>query len=411
MGRFRWWRRALLALFLSVCAAIFLALIFVQVEQRLFRRRVERLVAEIQSFELRKTPWPEAQARLARWSANTERDAHCDEHKCSLTITLHDFVFGYVSERNAFERLDDYFRWKLNLTYSTGPFYRLEMGLVRLSMRAGGHPAKIVADVGMREGIVWSKGISIWIETYVHDVEICSGSEWCEYTLMAQTGSASSFRLHHSSWVGPQLMLHPNYSIGRPDGCEGCVLGWAKFTPYADPADVHRLMELNLSCLTKWHPCRTQMDIMPNAWTQYEADGLRVDALWDHITCSPLMLELLGRDNAHIAVGEIVAYEEKVDGPGYYFGTASVRMMERLKGAEDWNIGEMRSLPVEAGKMSAIESLRPGTKLIFAGRVGYTKGMEINLNTLCRVISANEANLTLVRRGIAQDYQATEQTK
>jgi hypothetical protein len=49
--------------------------------------------------------------------------------------------------------------------------------------------------------------------------------------------------------IDSQLRLHPNYEIGRPGGCEVCVYGWVKFTPYARREDVHRLMELNFACL------------------------------------------------------------------------------------------------------------------------------------------------------------------
>lgn len=411
MRRFRLLRRALLILFVSVCAVVFLALVFVQVEQRIFRRRAERLLGEMQSLELRKTPWPEAQAQLAHWGAHTEVSPHCDEHKCSLQITLYDSVLGYHFQRNLFVRLDDYIRWRLHLSYSFSPFEDLEQALARLSMRMGGHPARIAADVGMRDGIVWSKSLIVWIETYVHNVEGCSGGEWCEYTLGATLESVSRFGLRGGEWVSAQLLLHPNYLIGHPGGCTGCLEGWVEFTPYAEPADVHRFMQLNLSCLTRWRPCRSQIDIMPNAWKQYEAEGPRVDAIRDQFTCSPLMIEMLGRDNAHLAVGEIVAYAEPVEIWDYHDETASVRLLDRLKGAEDWRIGEIRELPVRAGKAPEIENLRPGTRLIFAGDFGYTNRMEIDLRTPCHLVSPNEANMSLVRRGIAQDYLATEQVK
>jgi hypothetical protein len=38
-----------------------------------------------------------------------------------------------------------------------------------------------------------------------------------------------------------------------------------KFTPAAVPADVRRLSQINFSCLTRQHPCRTREEIMPNA--------------------------------------------------------------------------------------------------------------------------------------------------
>jgi len=146
-----------------------LALIVSQVEQHLFRRRGELLLAEIQSLELRKTPWHEAQSQFRRWGRDSKLDDQCNEHKCSLKITLDERVLGYLFKRNVFVRLDDYFRWRLKLSYDIGPFARLELVLLRAYVCVGGRPARIVAIVGMRDGIVWSKGFSVFIETYAHE--------------------------------------------------------------------------------------------------------------------------------------------------------------------------------------------------------------------------------------------------
>lgn len=409
MGRFRLVRRVLLILFVSFCAVVFLALIFVQVEQRIFRRRAERLLSEIQSLELRKAPWPEAQARLAHWSAHTEVSPHCDEQKCSLTITMNEFAAGVVSQMTLPSRLDDYLRWKLNLPYNTGPFVHLFEALRHLHMRLGGRPARIEATIGMRDGIVWSKRFEVLIETYVYANPELLGGRWYEYSFLATVGSVPHFP-SHASWFDPQLTLHPNYKIGRPGGCGGCVAGWANFTPYAEPADVHRLLELDLSCLTRWHPCKTQTDIMPVAWMQYEAERDRVDKLWFQVACSPLTMELLGRDSDIVVVGEVVAYKRDAVGQGHR-RAVEVRLLQRMKGAADWNIGQTLDLLIRDGEGGDIESLRMGAHFIFAVNKDYSRPMEIDLGSPCRVPLPNEANLNLVRRGIDQDYSAADQAK
>ncbi len=131
MGRVRSLRRAFLALLLGLCVLLSLALIVSQVEQHLFRRRGELLLAEIQSLELRKTPWHEAQSQFRRWGRDSKLDDQCNEHKCSLKITLDERVLGYLFKRSVFVRLDDYFRWRLKLSYDIGPFARLELVLLR----------------------------------------------------------------------------------------------------------------------------------------------------------------------------------------------------------------------------------------------------------------------------------------
>ncbi len=160
MGRIRSLRRALLALFLGLCVLFSLALVVSQIEQHLFRRRAELLLAEIQSVELRKTPWHEAQTQFQRWGPESKLDDQCNEHKCFLEITLDERVLGYLSKTNLFVKLDDYFRWRLKLSYDVGPFVRLEFVLLRAYMRMGGRPSRVLARSGcVRE--VCAAGVSL----------------------------------------------------------------------------------------------------------------------------------------------------------------------------------------------------------------------------------------------------------
>jgi hypothetical protein len=266
MGRLRLVRKFLLALSLSLGALLFLTLLASQVEQHLFRRRAELLLSQLQSLELRKTSWEDAKNQFQHWGPNREFDEHCDSHKCSLKITLNQFVLGFVTQRNLFEKLDDYFRWRLKLAYDQGAFVRAEFQLLRLYMRAGGRPARFIANIGMRDEVVWSEGISVWVETFAHPADL-PGNENFEFTLIADIRSVPHFA-HYSgpTRIPAQLILHPNFEIDRPGGCTYCVEGWVKFTPYAAREDVYRLMKLDLSCLTQWYPCVTQSDIMPGAW-------------------------------------------------------------------------------------------------------------------------------------------------
>jgi hypothetical protein len=161
VGRFRSLRKFLFALALSLCAVLFLILLASQIEQHLFRRRAELLLSQVQSLELRKTTWQDVQVQLQRWGPNRKFGNPCDAHRCSLQITLKEFVFDYFTERNLFVKLDDYFRWRLKLSYNVGPFERMEYSLLQAYLRLGGHPARVTADIGMRDGMVWSK-VFMW---------------------------------------------------------------------------------------------------------------------------------------------------------------------------------------------------------------------------------------------------------
>jgi hypothetical protein len=306
--------------------------------------------------------------------------------------------------------LDDYFRWRLKLSYDQGPFVRTELWLLRLYMRVGGHPARVTATVGMRDGIVWNKGVSVWIETYAHDPE-WSGNELFEFSLLATADSVSRFEYFGGSLINPQLKLHSNYVIGRPSGCEICVEGWAKFTPYAEPSDVRRLMNLDLSCLTRWHPCVSQSDILPAAWAQYRAERALEDRARSETACPQSFLEILGRDSVNIATVEILEYHSRLHSEDSQ-GVAKVRLLRRLKGVSDWNVGEARDVNVNVtmamGKGRA-DLIVPALShvFIFGGR-GRANEMWIDLRGSYPVVPVNQATLTLIGHGINQDYSAMD---
>jgi hypothetical protein len=119
-------RKALLALLLSLFALLCLILAASEIEQYIFRRRAERLLSEIQTLELRTTPWHEAQGRLQRWGTDARYDDQCIEQQCSLEITLIEPVYNFISTSLLFVHLDDYLRWRLKLSYDTGLFVRVE---------------------------------------------------------------------------------------------------------------------------------------------------------------------------------------------------------------------------------------------------------------------------------------------
>jgi hypothetical protein len=247
-----------------------LVLIASQVVQRVFRGQAEMLLSHVQSIELRKTPWPEAQRQLKRWSGESRFDDQCTKSECSEQITLTEPVYNFAYKNQTFVHLDDYLRWRFKLSFQEGQFVRTERGLFLGYILIGGRPARITATVGMHDGIVWSKGFKVNIETYWHNVPDISGDGWLEYPLIAQGRSVPQFDFPDRNWDYPKMTPHPNYEIGRRN-CEICLEGFVYFTPYADPGDIQRLMQFNLSCLTRIRPCVDLSDIMPAAWKQYLA--------------------------------------------------------------------------------------------------------------------------------------------
>jgi hypothetical protein len=400
MGRLSFFRKRLLVVSLALGALLVTALMAGHIQQHFFRARVELLLSELSSFELRKTGWSVAEAQLRHWGENRKFDDGCNEHACSLMIRLDDFAYSYVSERNIFIKLDDYFRWRLKLSYSTGPFERALWSLFRAYMLAGGHPAEVQAEISMRDGVVWGKGITVRIETYA------KGGAWraadgsrVEYTLIASGRSVPRFDFLGDRENERQLAVHPEYEIGRPDGCEICVAVWGKFTAYAPPEDMDRLMRVNTSCLTRWHPCLNENDIMPVAWSQHVAERPRVSGTPGGSSCPSPIYKIVGRDSVHIAVAEILEYHE---------GSAKVRILDKLKGVANWKVGEIRDVPITGGIGERHVQLRPHSRVVLIAGFGPLREMRVDPGHNCPVLFADEANLAQIREGIALDYTASE---
>jgi hypothetical protein len=332
----------------------------------------------------------------------------CDAHICSFQVTLDEFVFAHFIQRNPFVKLDDYFRWRLKMSYNTGPFERMEYALLQAYVRLGGHPARVTANIRMRDGTVWGKDFSVWIESYGHPVD-WSGNWRSEFTLIASAYSVSRFERHFFGPIDLQLMLHPYYSIGRPSGCTICVEGWAIFTPYAAPADVHRLLQMDLSCLTRWRHCLTQSDIMPVAWAQYLSERPVLYGSNRELACSSSFLEILGRDSANIAMVEILRQHEKVEHQGDGLEEAKVRLVKKLKGVADWNVGETREVSLWGGIGESMKLPAGKQLLLFRRRGPSTETWTVSLPT-CPITWVNETYLSLIRRGIDQDYSALDKS-
>lgn len=398
--RFLRLRRLLVFSALGLCPLLLLAFLASQMEQRLFRQKAELLLSELQSLELRKTPWIDAQTRLQHWGNRLELGTPCDPRGCSARIELIEPVLDFVSRRNLFDKLDDYFRWRLKLSYDVGPFSRIENSLLEAYLRFGGRPAKITATIGMRDGVVWSKGVDIRIETYGHPAG-WSGTDRLGFTLIASSSSRPRFDYYNGQRIDPQLALHPNYTIGRPGGCTICVAGWANFTPYAESSDVHRLMQFDLSCLTRWHPCVSQSEIMPAAWAQYLADRPRVEAAWSQPDCSLSELRLLGRDSINIYVAEVISYRKIGDSQQI----ADLLVLQQMKGSER-SADETLEVPVSQLVASSSTNPRVGARIVLFEGFGPPEYLRTAPEFTCAGTAATNTNLDLIRQGIEQDYGA-----
>lgn len=224
----------------GICVASVLFIALIQMEQYVLRWRAERLLADVRSVEIRRSSFSDVQNLTRKWKRFAHSEGNCTEDACTIGIMWNDFYLQHVE---FFTRLNS----------------------LHFFMLAGGRPEQIKARVIVERGFVSGKGFHVEVGVPGYRAE----GRWWDYPLMGSAYSLSSFA---GSYRPPAL--HPDYVVGRPGGCDGpCREVHFIFAPSLDHGAIDRLMRFDLSCLTRWiHPCRTEGDIMPNAWAQAEAD-------------------------------------------------------------------------------------------------------------------------------------------
>jgi hypothetical protein len=249
----------------AFCLSVLLLIGGVRLDNYALRRRAEHLFVDIRSLDLRRSTFSDAQRVADRWAAQEENQGPCQRSWCDMEVSLQNVPWRYAG------------------------FFSNHQRILELYRRIGGRAALVRASIRVRDNIVW--GRSFWV--YVDSTYIDDGNGGRFYrTLIGRVGSGSP------SWISPS---HPEYVIGSPGGCSGCIEGHVVYTPFADAADIQRLSDVNLACLTQFHPCATQGDILPSAWKELAGEQDRDDTAG--LPCTAPMIRTLSREYRRVVVG------------------------------------------------------------------------------------------------------------
>lgn len=335
----------------------------IRVDQYLLRRNAEHLLADLKSLEERKSTYDDARKVIDRWQDSTRQKSPCEPNRCDVEIGVGDF----------FNRHQE--------------FFIRHQKLVQIWRILGGRPALIDGYIRVRRDVVWGNGIRALVLSrstrYGNDIN-----------LAARMGTGSPAFISD---------LHPEYDvgIGRPTTGAFSSGAYADFTPYADPADVRRLMDIDFSCLTKWHSCQTGADIAPAAWKEATAETeKRAAGNLAEPTCGPSIIRVLARESRRAVIGEVSGIELYPGSSGDpSFASVRVVLKDDLKhnnfsflsALKDYSFSE--PLPVK-------EEI--GERYILFFR--YAQGPYLDENRACALLPATEHNLEAVRRGVAEDW-------
>ncbi len=384
------------AFLLLLCATI-------QGVQYLQRSRAANLLRQLQSVDLRVTTFSDVENVFGR---RASKSAKCDSASCDYAIQLESPI-GWQALFRVLQRLH----------IPSGPVFH---ALLRL----GGRPAELDAKIAVRNGLALSKSLKV----------VVSGQQ--DRWLIGRVESVPRLRRpRNSEEFHAELVHYPDYVIGGPGGCTGCVEGDVLFTPHTAGEDVRRLMDFDLSCLTRRIPCSTQADILPSAWAQYEdtwrkpdpssapTPGLpiawrEIEQEWrlgnpavDRIS-DPRLVEVLGRDATAVAVLEIIKIErrnefcEYVLREGRFQATGktcvelrpTAQVLQVLKGGL-WHEGQCITLLASENELR----FHNNERLIVLLDPFWAADI---FNVLrWQVLPPTSENLALVRIGIAEDYE------
>ncbi len=257
-------KRILLTIVTIALAIPLLLLLSIQVEQRVVRHRAERLLTDFHSIRLRQSAWQDAQNLMQKWSEYGEADGPCNASQCGYAIQLKDSVVHLAELANE--------KWNERL---------VRFRFYRALQKLGAHASEVHVDFIVQDGKIVRTSTYFEVQvppfTLRPDVDYGFALGVDAKTRSVLQGSGHSKT--QDDWVpggDEQLADHPDYKVGRPGGCLGCLFGDITYTPFLAPSEIERLTSFDLACMTRFRSCRTLEDILPAAepWHLYHEDDI-----------------------------------------------------------------------------------------------------------------------------------------
>lgn len=347
-----------LALIASVAA-------FVQIQQRIFRWRAERLLADMRELQSHKGTWADAQKIMTRWGEWGSYKGSCAAEHCEYRIVILDTLSTFAS-RHA----DRY------------PFLH---SLLLPCIFLGEKGAFVVVTLDVESGIVKKSSYQL---------------DFGE--IFARATAVNEFE-PYVAW--DQRMLHPEYWVGKNGGCTGCIKFETGYMPLAGKEKIHELTDFNFSCITRLLPCTKEADIMPTAWKQYQDERPGNVARWDAFIHCKSPLEFYGIENSNIAIADVISRHGPMASGDSTDWSARLRIIRNLKGEMPWPHDKILTASEsdrgeEIHGWVSTDMIAGKQYIIFGELQEYPRGKKVLVFNNCGVVPYNEQNLSEIQRGI-----------
>ncbi len=218
-----------------LCAGI--AVLAVQVQQRVYRHQVDRLIADLNTLELHKSTWADAERLMHSWGRWGHYDGTCTAVSCRYDIWLEDASFHWPNP---------HWEWAEWVFYHAFPIYE----------SLGGQSSRVEAFFLVEDGFVVRNGLHAALDV---PPERKSG-EAHGYELLVEAVSLP--RLARLGEPGG-FETNPYYNAVRPGGCMICRQATLAYSDHAPAGEVRRATAIDTSCLVGRSHCRTVEDLLP----------------------------------------------------------------------------------------------------------------------------------------------------
>ena len=353
---------------LAVLALLVGLVIFVRASGRIFQYKAEVLLHRIQTLELRKSTWQDAEILRDEYSGHIQRFGRgpCDSSRCDFSIEL-GHSSGLLPDK----------LWKR--------IWTLAWNL------AGGRWTEINASVTVRNGVVLGKSFHVMVPHRKG------------YALLASAATVRGWPLSGRRLNVPD----PNIGFGAPGGCEVCEAIYANVTPFASAADIRDAFTFDLSCIGgTLRACTSVGRLMPVAaqhvYRHRSESEIENEMSKEPPPWTPAIVRRLGRDACSVAVVETIGV--RIAGSETSAPIVAFRTLKELKG--DLVDGRQRNYRCSSRRQLE----RSGVRLI-----GYRSGVEPpkkgtaviafwdDFGDVRAFVPATEENLTEAKQGIVED--------
>jgi hypothetical protein len=367
----------------------------------LTRWRMQNLLADFHSIYPTQSTWSDAQRIIGHWQHWGYARGSCTQTDCDYQIEVSDPLGRLVR------------KWPERLWGDRYSRFVRELG--RTGWRA--------SEMSLR--FVVQDNRIVRTETYL-DIEVSDSGppDHYDYVLILANQVRSRLRRtesiedQHEKWIlgdDEQLDDHPDYKMGRPEGCEGCESVELTYAPSLSHSTLLQLTDYDLSCLTRFRACTRPYDVLPAARELhfYDEEGSNPTS----VTSTPVSCRseprALARDAEVILEVQPIDVEQKLDTSWSEHPIkvefAHVRLLRTIKGALH---GKLHDNPVikpfpgleDSVFNEAPEHLVPGQRAFVFLRASYGFEPDGHFEAdRCGLLPDTPENLSAIETGIAQD--------